>query len=244
MREHFRQAFTLIELLAAIAVIALLTALVFPVFTRIREGARKAPCFSNLRQISSAWQMYSQDYDEMTPGGAYARFATAGSGTSVDGKRYTPLWPLLSYTKSEAIFVCPTQLGWDFSTTNAALDTHRPRQGSYASNYELVGISLAKIDDSTRMIAFCDSYNPWQDCIHDCSNVTGSGSSFVWDRIGRGCYQGDCTKPTDWHNGGICSAFSDGHVKWKPLSRIFYKNWALDLSETDLHYDRPITHDW
>lgn len=160
MKEQLRFAFTLIELLVVITVIAVLAALLFPVFIRVREGARKATCFSNLRQISSAWQMYSQDYDETTPGGAYARFATTSSGGSIDGKRYTPLWGLVPYTKSEAVFVCPTQLGWDYSTTNPALDTHRPRQGSYASNYQLVGISLAQIDVTTRMIAFCDSYNP------------------------------------------------------------------------------------
>jgi len=244
MKTRFRPAFTLIELLVVIAIIGVLAALLFPVFAKVREGARKATCLSNLRQISSAWQMYNQDYDEMTPGGAYARFAANSAGDTIDGKRYTPLWTLIPYTKSEAIFVCPTQLGWDFSTTNPALDTHRPRQGSYASNYELVGISLARIDEPTRMITFCDSYNPWQDCIHNCSNVTGGGSSFVWDRIGRGCYQGNCAKPTDWHNGGICNAFSDGHVKWKLLSGIFYKNWALDVSETDPHYNQPITHDW
>ena len=238
------QAFTLIEVLVVIGVIAVLAALLFPVFAAAREAGRKATCLSNLRQMSTAWLMYAHDYDEVTPGGAYARFADKKTGNSIDGKRYTPLWTMIPYTKSEAIYVCPTRLGWDFSTTNPAFDTHRPRLGSYASNYELVEISLIQIAEPAREIAFCDSYNPWQNCIHDCPNVTGGGSSFIWDRIGRGCYQGDCAKPTDWHSGGICTAFADGHVKWKPMGGIYYKNWSLDLDPTDPHFDKPITRDW
>src|SRR5687768_7397049 len=73
-----RIGFTLIELLVVIAIIAILAAILFPVFARAREAARKASCQSNLKQIGSAWLMYVQDYDETTPqntwsngGGAY-----------------------------------------------------------------------------------------------------------------------------------------------------------------------------
>jgi len=188
--------------------------------------------------------MYLQDYDDVTPGGAYARFADRLTGQATDGKRYTPLWVMIPYIKTEALFVCPTQVGWNFSTKVPELDTHRPRLGSYATNYELVEISDAQITEPTTYTLFCDSYNPWQNCSHDCPNVAGGGSSFIWDRIGRGCYRGDCKKITGWHNGGISLAFADGHTKWKTLGNIYYKNWVRDLPEDDPHYNRPITLDW
>src|SRR5688572_31757479 len=62
-----RKAFTLIELLVVIAIIAILAAILFPVFARAREAARKASCASNLKQISTGFLMYNQDYDEMFP---------------------------------------------------------------------------------------------------------------------------------------------------------------------------------
>ncbi len=244
-RMKARKAFTLIELLVVIAVIAILAALLLPVFLSAREGGRRTNCLSNLHQMGHAWAMYIQDYDEQTPGGVYALFANPATGTTIDGHRYTPLWVLLPYTKSQAIFVCPSRLGWDYSTTVPALDTHRPRQGSYASNFELVQISTAKIPRPTETIVFCDSYNPWQNCSYGCEQTCTKGChSFIWDRIGRGCYQGDCTKPTAWHHDGICMVFADGHTKWKRLSSIYYSNWVARLPQIDPHYNRPITLDW
>lgn len=61
-----KRAFTLIEILVVIAIIAILASILFPVFSRARESARRASCASNLKQIGLAWIMYSQDYDEMT----------------------------------------------------------------------------------------------------------------------------------------------------------------------------------
>ena len=62
-----RRAFTLIELLVVIAIIAILAAILFPVFAQAREKARGISCLSNLKQGSLAYQMYTQDYDETTP---------------------------------------------------------------------------------------------------------------------------------------------------------------------------------
>src|SRR5262249_50119335 len=71
MHESRRSAFTLIELLVVIAIIAILAAILFPVFAQARERARMSACISNMRQIGSGLMMYVQDYDETFP---YCRF--------------------------------------------------------------------------------------------------------------------------------------------------------------------------
>jgi prepilin-type N-terminal cleavage/methylation domain-containing protein/prepilin-type processing-associated H-X9-DG protein len=238
------KGFTLVELLVVIAIIAIIVAILFPVLSRARENARKASCLSNLRQIGQALQMYVSDWDGVMPGGAYTRFADRYTGRSPDGKRYTVLWGLLPYTRNENIYLCPTREGWNYSTTDPALDTHRPRCGSYSTNYLIMDISESVIEKPAEMIAFCDGYNPWIDCYANCTGCTGGCSSYIWDRIGRGYYQGDQSKPTAWHQEGLNLVFADGHGSWKPLGAILYRQWVLGLSPENPHYHRPITQDW
>jgi prepilin-type N-terminal cleavage/methylation domain-containing protein len=69
MRRRHPYGFTLIELLVVIAIIAILAAILFPVFARARESARRATCLSNLKQLGTSFQMYTQDYDETYPSG-------------------------------------------------------------------------------------------------------------------------------------------------------------------------------
>src|SRR5689334_6982714 len=104
MKTSMRQrrnkpGFTLIELLVVIAIIAILAAILFPVFGRARENARKASCMSNLKQIGLGFMQYAQDYDGWTPGTSI-QLATSSNVVS---------WPsvIMPYIKNEQIFVCP-----------------------------------------------------------------------------------------------------------------------------------------
>ena len=95
-----RRGFTLIELLVVIAIIAILAAMLFPVFARAREQARRSSCLSNLKQLALATIMYGQDYDELLPVAA-----TQGNPmlNVVQG-----LWP---YVRNRQIFYCPSIMG-------------------------------------------------------------------------------------------------------------------------------------
>src|ERR1051326_8141397 len=93
------RAFTLIELLVVIGIISILAAILFPVFARAREAARKVMCISNLRQIGTAIQMYVQDYDEMMP--------TSGSSGG-KGDITGTLEPFTSQEWGKGIWHCPS----------------------------------------------------------------------------------------------------------------------------------------
>ncbi len=95
-----RTGFTLIELLVVIAIIAILAAILFPVFAQARESARRTVCLSNVKQIGLAMQMYIQDYDEVTP----TILGPRGGNKSYQIDYYVQLYP---YTKNIDLFFCP-----------------------------------------------------------------------------------------------------------------------------------------
>src|ERR671937_730178 len=103
--KRFRRGhgFTLIELLVVIAIIAILAAILFPVFAQARDKARSAACLSNLQQIGKALMMYAQDYDEKT-----TWFYNAGTAGAGQEKLAGPWYQLLlSYTKKVQGVICP-----------------------------------------------------------------------------------------------------------------------------------------
>lgn len=103
MFTRSRRAFTLIELLVVIAIIAILAAILFPVFAQAREKARSISCVSNLKQLGLAYRMYTEDYDEMVvPDYEYVNGAANGYTTI--------LWYpdiMYPYVKNAGVFVCP-----------------------------------------------------------------------------------------------------------------------------------------
>jgi len=100
-----RRGFTLIELLVVIAIIAILAAILFPVFAKAREKARQSSCLSNVRQMTTAIMSYLQDYDEVLP--------LAGYWPMSGAYQTAPFWDelLMPYIKNDQIFRCPSGPG-------------------------------------------------------------------------------------------------------------------------------------
>src|SRR5690606_5238627 len=101
-----RHGFTLIELLVVIAIIAILASILFPVFARARENARRSSCTSNLKQIGLGLLQYTQDYDEKNP------FTNRGPNADGDSDKtngsYKWMDAIYPYVKSEQLFNCPS----------------------------------------------------------------------------------------------------------------------------------------
>ncbi len=108
-----RRAFTLIELLVVVAIIAILAAILFPVFGRARENARRSSCQSNLKQIGLGLIQYSQDYDEMLVADWYAPGNLPGDTErqSTPNAQYKWMDAAYPYIKSEQVFTCPSATG-------------------------------------------------------------------------------------------------------------------------------------
>ena len=101
-RSHHRYGFTLIELLVVIAIIAILAAILFPVFAQVREKARQTMCASNMRQMGLALIMYREDYDGKNPD------EWPWYGQSIWDWDHTFLEVIAPYTKSQQIAICPS----------------------------------------------------------------------------------------------------------------------------------------
>jgi prepilin-type N-terminal cleavage/methylation domain-containing protein/prepilin-type processing-associated H-X9-DG protein len=220
MKSPSKQAFTLIELLVVIAIISILAAILFPVFARARENARRASCLSNLKQMGLGMMMYAQDYDETYPD----RYFKNGTDTIF-------WWVLLQpYTKSEQLFRCPSS-PFGGSTWPA-------QNGEYGANLFVIKnntssggaqppLKMAAIASASAAYMLMD----WGTYYASATNaVTSNYSWYYLPGMGKG--GGDCSametyspKPSNYpdnyndcqngrHFGGINMTFADGHVKW------------------------------
>ena len=148
-----RTGFTLIELLVVIAIIAILAAILFPVFARARENARRTSCQSNLKQIALGVFQYKQDYDEKLPVPAYSN----GAGTSASPYGWAD--SLQPYLKSTQILVCPS------NTTSTPIDmTGVPGYGpgskrSYRMASYLMASSLSAVNAPALTVQLVDARN-------------------------------------------------------------------------------------
>ena len=142
--------FTLIELLVVIAIIAILAAILFPVFGRARENARRASCLSNQKQIGLAMMQYIQDSDD--------RFMVAEDDADAP---YTWFAPLLAYIKSEQLFKCPSLGG---ETSSPSPNTDYIINGFFAhgvsqASFQTVAEQVAVVERERNIEAF--DYHPW-----------------------------------------------------------------------------------
>jgi prepilin-type N-terminal cleavage/methylation domain-containing protein/prepilin-type processing-associated H-X9-DG protein len=223
-----RKAFTLIELLVVIAIISILASILFPVFARARENARRASCMSNLKQFGLAMMQYTQDYDEAYPpssSGGEGPNAPGGSWLLGDDSAGNPVqtWAqiLYPYHKSLQIFVCPSG-----ESTYAAY----PIRGNYGANWQLIKsptgdpLKLAELAAPANTYAMMDAGFYTTNYQHGTTAAKPDNGSYlpgIGDVLGVSCtatsssytrFEGDCQSGR--HLGGINMAFADGHVKW------------------------------
>lgn len=249
-----KRAFTLIELLIVIAIIAMLSAILFPAFTMVRDRARATSCANNLKQISMGMLQYAQDNDEKLP----ATFNSGGTSRGWAGRFF-------DYVKSPAVYVCPSDYrnrsGFTANTTiggvtyknygNSYIYNMNLRGGSIAgSGTDFDGLPLARATAPTQTIAFWEmdansgnmSYVPLQSEVENLS-YTNNGTN-------GGSYAGTGSLPDNssggsnvdlrhgFGNGGNW-AFLDGHVKYAMGKKISCGN--LPASSSAAQHSGPGT---
>jgi len=223
-----KRGFTLIELLVVIAIIAILAAILFPVFAKAREKARQSSCLNNVKQMALALLQYSQDFDERFPRGD-----SAGWGDAVSGCAGWPNWPhggyvdpCMAYVKNVQIFVCPSDSTRDcLSNANPPIDTHTfgsdylpgvypTQQLSYMFNYMLWqnNWTQAQIQFPSETVLICEgARRPY---IY--LNTTTGMLDHTQSRLRDACR----------HNEGMNVGMVDGHAKWfraNALSLVRYQ---------------------
>lgn len=234
-RSSCQSGFTLIELLVVIAIIAILAAILFPVFAKVREKARQISCASNLKQMGLAIVQYSQDYDEqLCPAWNGDADGNPGNGDNYPG---TARWMDLidPYTKSKGIFVCP-------DTPDAIYVPH-----SY--NYHQEGgycINVTYYDGTTGHPPITDgifqrSYTlaslpvPSDTVLVTDSNAANNNDfQLAWSNIGsQPSGIGHSDLPWGWiyatggrHTDRANTLFCDGHVKAMTLNALLEKSTA------------------
>jgi prepilin-type N-terminal cleavage/methylation domain-containing protein/prepilin-type processing-associated H-X9-DG protein len=221
-----RKGFTLIELLVVIAIIAILAAILFPVFAQAREAARKTTCLSNMKQLTLGWLMYNQDYDETNPMSAEC--------CDANGNQIYWLEVIDPYVKggakstqvnlSKSIYVCPDYLvaaptkdeAGNPATNMVPLGGNYPigryPLTSYAPNISVTtawwALGQNWAGDSAAVGTLASIAKPSQQIMlaenHDCCVETwGGGGDNNWTEARR-------------HGKGMNYAIMDGHAKWYP----------------------------
>ncbi|MBU0607580.1 MAG: DUF1559 domain-containing protein [Armatimonadetes bacterium] len=201
-----RKGFTLIELLVVIAIIAILAAILFPVFAKAREKARQSSCLSNVKQIMLAILQYTQDYDEVLPnltlaGGPYGQVPWNAQ--------------IAPYIKNAQVFVCPSKkfnhcstvgawayVAWhDYWPISYGFNTWRgggtPQTGPWVGYYSPRGQSLGWVKRPAEVIFIGDHWGCYQ------WYWTTSNAVDNWN-----------VRTDRPHNDGGNFAYIDGHAKW------------------------------
>jgi len=208
-----RRGFTLIELLVVIAIIAILAAILFPVFARAREKARQTSCLSNVKQIGLGNLMYAQDYDEKTVYGSGYQYPNGSLNWQLKVEPYVKNWQ---------IFKCPS------SPYGPFIYWTQPLHQSYSRNtLQNVSLSLIRIPADTIMLG---------DGVHPAVEFP-RGMAPLLCRAGNptcGTYPGDPTDNHFLHNDGDNIVFYDGHAKWIGRGKLIHvAYWHYGLRTDD-----------
>jgi prepilin-type N-terminal cleavage/methylation domain-containing protein/prepilin-type processing-associated H-X9-DG protein len=214
-----RRGFTLIELLVVIAIIAILAAILFPVFAQARDKARSAACLSNCKQMALGVHMYAQDYDEKIPA-AFSEWSadyTDYKGTL--NKNYPSYWYVViqPYVKNTKVVKCPSDGDASVPTSYAYNYPHM----SYRLSYPNTVFTLAQIEVPSETLCFAESQaGPKQDawtlnyiyCPIDWAPGTLAG-------------RGDANGMAFRHQGGGNIGFLDGHAKFVRKETVMFSDF-------------------
>jgi prepilin-type N-terminal cleavage/methylation domain-containing protein/prepilin-type processing-associated H-X9-DG protein len=216
MRQKTKPGFTLIELLVVIAIIAILAAILFPVFGRARENARRTSCQNNMRQAALGTMQYIADNDNRLMG-------ATPTGSSTAGNNWDPIQP---YIKNEQMLFCPSAK--PYRTTNKVRATHY----GFPVNWDGSGWYICAVVRVTTPGQIFTSFAspPLQDAIPEPSRTCLFAES-VTNANGEGNALIDATRlnpaiglpEQKRHFDGSNYAYMDGHVKW-------LKNEAVEAS--------------
>jgi prepilin-type N-terminal cleavage/methylation domain-containing protein/prepilin-type processing-associated H-X9-DG protein len=250
-RTH-RSGFTLIELLVVIAIIAILAAILFPVFAQAREKARSASCLSNNKQIMTSWKMYAQDYDEQQVWSWFSHDGTLEGGRipSPDGINRPWMELVNPYVKNAQIFICPSgpRNAGDFvagAPADRRVTSHYVYPCWIPYNYwNFFGTIMFSGFPSNRSFSaggVCN--NAWAYCTgHEFSNNPAESVAIM-----EGYYLSYWTPATEaanapfgsawttgiivtddkkgWrHTGGMNLSYADGHAKWAKFNQLMKDN--------------------
>ncbi len=197
-----KSGFTLIELLVVIAIIAILAAILFPVFARAREKARQTSCLSNVKQLGLGFLMYAQDYDDHLP-----------PMSNPGGRWYVLIDP---YIKNRQILRCPSSkfaISYGVSYRNLAEDVGAGGRGC----------GLAYIDEPAEALMLGETQR------HNGSSVSQMDWYYSLRMYSLGQISGYDTNgiPTPGrHNDGNNVCFCDGHAKWVKTNLMMDRSWS------------------
>ena len=204
-----RKGFTLIELLVVIAIIAILAAILFPVFQKVRENARATACLSNMKQIGLGVQMYVTDNDERLF--FRSNDANSRSGVTVGGDPYRWWNQLMPFLKSNAVFTCPSD-----STPSPSKDAGGSPliQRSYIACASAESLKLSQIEDPVETMVITEKWSTDWTCAAGANCRTDS-----WIEPFNGDFTTDSRDASrtftasNRHNSRMNCVFFDGHAK-------------------------------